>query len=41
MDTVLPNGPQIGRLVAAIAQQETGLHPVPEYIDDLRKRFGL
>jgi hypothetical protein len=41
MDTVLPNGPQIGRLIAAIAQQETGLHPTPEYIDDLRLRFGL
>jgi hypothetical protein len=39
-ETLCVEGPQIGRLVAAMAQQETGLHPTPEYIDHLRKQFG-
>ena len=34
-------GPQIGRLVAAMARQETGAHTTPDHIDDLRRRFGV
>lgn len=34
-------GPQVGRLVAAMARQETGAHTTPDHIDDLRRRFGV
>ena len=34
-------GMQIPKLIAAMTRQETGLHVTPEYIDDLRKRFGV
>lgn len=36
-----PDGPQVGRLVAAMARQETGTHITPEGVDELRRRFGL
>ena len=35
------DGMQIPRLVAAMARQETGLHVTPEYLDELRRRFGI
>ncbi len=34
-------GPQIGRLVAAMARQETGARIVPEAVDELRRKFGV
>ena len=40
-ETVQAEGPQIAQLVAAMAKQETGQHPTPEYIQDLRRRFGV
>lgn len=36
-----PDGPQLGRLVAAMARQETGMHITPEGVDDIRRRFGV
>ncbi len=40
-EKLLPHGPQIGRLVAAMARQETGMHITPEGVDDIRQRFGV
>lgn len=40
-ERIRPEGMQIPRLVAAMAKQETGLHPVPEYLEELRRRFGV
>lgn len=36
-----PQGKQIGRLVAAMARQESGVNVSPDYIDDLRKQFDV
>lgn len=35
------DGPQLGRLVAAMARQETGMHITPEGVDDIRRQFGV
>ena len=35
------DGMQIARLVAAMTRQETGLRVTPEYLQDLRERFGV
>lgn len=40
-ETVSPEGPQIGRLIAAMARQETGMHITPEEVDELRKKFNV
>jgi len=40
-EQVKPEGMQVARLVAAMARQETGMHPTPEYIQDLRCKFGI
>lgn len=41
-DTPLrPEGPDLGRLTAAMARQETGMHIVPEKVDEIRKTFGV
>jgi len=34
-------GTQLGRLIAAMARQETGMHITPEGVDALRKDFGV
>lgn len=40
-ERISATGPQIGRLVAAMARQETGAHATPDYIDALRRQFGV
>ncbi len=40
-EVISTEGMQIPRLVAAMAKQETGLRVTPEYIADLRDRFGV
>ena len=40
-ERILLEGNQIPRLVAAMAKQETGLHPTPEYLQDLCERFHI
>lgn len=35
------DGPQIGRLVAAMARQETGMHITPEGVDEIRQKFNV
>ncbi len=40
-EVIRTDGPQIGRLVSAMARQETGMTIHPEAVDDLRKQFGV
>lgn len=40
-ETLKPDGPQIGRLVAAMARQETGIHITPDGVDDIRRKFNV
>ncbi len=40
-ERIATEGPQIGRLVSAMARQETGAHATPAYIDSLRRKFGV
>lgn len=35
------DGNQIGRLVAAMARQETGMHITPEGVDEIRRKFNV
>lgn len=39
--TIRIDGPQIGRLIAAMARQETGMTIQPESVDELRRQFGV
>lgn len=34
-------GPQIGRLVAAMTRQETGMYITPEGVDEIRRKFNV
>lgn len=36
-----PTGPQLGRLIAAMARQETGMHITPEGIDVIRSDYEI
>ena len=40
-ETIRIDGPQIGRLIAAMARQETGMTIQPEAVDELRRQFGV
>ncbi len=40
-EKILPNGPQLGRLIAAMARQESGIRITPEGVDAIRERFGV
>ncbi|MDO4930264.1 MAG: structural protein P5 [Bacteroidales bacterium] len=40
-ETLSTEGPQIGRLIAAMAKQETGMHITPEGVDDIRRKFNV